>query len=78
MLIVCAAKKMPQMPAYNITKMEFEEVPFPGNDKKKAMARLRGGVKHTSHHFSTFRTGMALGLAVPALVAGLYQSTWPF
>ena len=38
------------------------------------MARLRGGANHTSHHFSTFRTGMALGLAIPALVAGLYQS----
>ncbi|KAI0697515.1 hypothetical protein C8T65DRAFT_525423, partial [Cerioporus squamosus] len=38
---------------------------FAKGDKKKAMARLRGGPKHTSHHFSTFRTGMALGLAVP-------------
>lgn len=43
-------------------------------DKKKALARLRGGAKHTSHHFSTFRTGMALGLAIPALVSGIYQS----
>ncbi|KAI0716750.1 hypothetical protein C8Q76DRAFT_616543, partial [Earliella scabrosa] len=47
---------------------------FARGDKKKAMARLRGGANHTSHHFSTFRTGMALGLAIPALVAGLYQS----
>ena len=38
------------------------------------MARLRGGSQHTSHHFSTFRTGMALGLAVPALADGLYKS----
>lgn len=43
-------------------------------DKKKALARLRGGAKHTSHHFSTFRTGMFLGLAVPALADGLYRS----
>ncbi len=46
-------------------------------DKKKARARLRGGAKVTTHHFSTFRTGMTLGLAVPALVSGIYQSTSP-
>lgn len=40
------------------------------------MQRLRGEASHTSHHFSTFRTGMALGLAVPALADGLYQSTF--
>ncbi|KAI0760361.1 hypothetical protein C8Q74DRAFT_1208005 [Fomes fomentarius] len=49
-------------------------VRFARGDKKKALARLRGGAKHTSHHFSTFRTGMALGLAIPALVSGIYQS----
>ncbi|TBU59442.1 hypothetical protein BD310DRAFT_788481, partial [Dichomitus squalens] len=38
---------------------------FARGDKKRAMARLRGGSQHTSHHFSTFRTGVALGLAVP-------------
>lgn len=43
-------------------------------DKKRARARLRGGAKLTTHHFSTFRTGMALGLGVPALAAGVYQS----
>ena len=54
-------------------------------DKKRAMQRLRSGGNYTSHHFSTFRTGMALGLAVPALADGIYQSTyngsrreWPF
>ncbi|KAH9852252.1 hypothetical protein C2E23DRAFT_731075 [Lenzites betulinus] len=47
---------------------------FARGDKKKALARLRGGAKHTSHHFSTFRTGMFLGLAVPALADGLYRS----
>ncbi|KAI0763436.1 hypothetical protein BD413DRAFT_484224, partial [Trametes elegans] len=47
---------------------------FASGDKKKALARLRGGAKHTSHHFSTFRTGMYLGLAIPALADGLYRS----
>ncbi|KAI0370541.1 SPX-domain-containing protein, partial [Pilatotrama ljubarskyi] len=47
---------------------------FARGDKKKALARLRGGTKHTSHHFSTFRTGMCVGLAVPALADGLYRS----
>ncbi|KAM5537632.1 hypothetical protein V8D89_008710 [Ganoderma adspersum] len=47
---------------------------FARGDKKRARARLRGGAKLTTHHFSTFRTGMALGLGVPALAAGLYQS----
>ncbi|OBZ67468.1 Phosphate transporter PHO1 [Grifola frondosa] len=47
---------------------------FARGDKKRAMARLRGGFHHKSHHFSTFRTGLTLGLAVPALVGGIYQS----
>ncbi|OSC98086.1 hypothetical protein PYCCODRAFT_1375838, partial [Trametes coccinea BRFM310] len=47
---------------------------FARGDKKKALARLRGGTKHTSHHFSTFRTGMFVGLAIPALADGLYRS----
>ncbi|CDO74587.1 hypothetical protein BN946_scf184583.g14 [Trametes cinnabarina] len=47
---------------------------FARGDKKKALARLRGGTKHTSHHFSTFRTGMFIGLAIPALADGLYRS----
>lgn len=48
-------------------------------DKKKALTRLRGGGQHQTHHFSTFRTGMMLGLAVPALVDGLVESEYlPF
>ncbi|KAL0960089.1 hypothetical protein HGRIS_011733 [Hohenbuehelia grisea] len=47
---------------------------FERGDKKKAMTRLRAGKFHKSHHFSTFRSGMLLGLAVPAFVSGLYQS----
>jgi len=40
-------------------------------DKKKAITRLRIGVRQKSHHFSTFRTGMWIGLSIPAIVTGL-------
>ena len=43
-------------------------------DKKRAQARLRSGAIHKSHHFSTFRSGLLLGLGVPALADGLYRS----
>ncbi|KAI4524266.1 hypothetical protein K525DRAFT_194341 [Schizophyllum commune Loenen D] len=49
---------------------------FVHGDKKRAMARLRVGTSQNSHHFSTFRSGMAIGLALPALVAGIYDSTF--
>ncbi|KAG1816904.1 EXS family-domain-containing protein [Suillus variegatus] len=44
---------------------------FERGDKKKAITRLRAGATQKSHHFSTFRTGMWLGLSIPATVAGL-------
>ncbi|TCD67423.1 hypothetical protein EIP91_012395 [Steccherinum ochraceum] len=47
---------------------------FTRGDKKKALTRLRGGTQHQSHHFSTFRSGLMLGLAVPALVDGVVES----
>ncbi|KAL1730576.1 EXS family-domain-containing protein, partial [Schizophyllum commune] len=50
---------------------------FVHGDKKRAMARLRVGTSQNSHHFSTFRSGMAIGLALPALVAGIYDSAFP-
>lgn len=37
------------------------------------MARLRAGSSVKSHHFSVFKSGAFIGLALPALVAGLYQ-----
>jgi hypothetical protein len=37
------------------------------------MARLRAGSYVKSHHFSAFKSGLFLGLALPALVSGLYQ-----
>lgn len=42
-------------------------------DKKRAMARLRAGSSVKSHHFSVFKSGAFMGLALPALVAGLYE-----
>ncbi|KAF4583455.1 hypothetical protein EYR38_002206 [Pleurotus pulmonarius] len=47
---------------------------FEQGDRKKARARLRGSGKTKSHHFSTFRSGILLGLALPALVSGVYHS----
>jgi hypothetical protein len=40
------------------------------------MARLRGGTRavHKSHHFSIFRSGALLGLALPAAIDGLVKS----
>lgn len=43
---------------------------FVQGNKKKAMKRLRGGARMKSHHFSTWRSGLLLGLAVPAIVSG--------
>ena len=42
-------------------------------DKKKAMNKLRVSPIHTGRHGSMFRTGLFLGLAVPALASGLYE-----
>jgi hypothetical protein len=43
-------------------------------DRKKALAILCTQGTQKSHYFATYRTGLALGLAVPALVSGLYNS----
>ncbi|KAJ7906260.1 EXS family protein/ERD1/XPR1/SYG1 family protein [Mycena leptocephala] len=47
---------------------------FAHGDKKRALNRLRSGPQHKSHHVSTFWPGLFVGLAVPALVSGLYHS----
>jgi hypothetical protein len=39
-------------------------------DRKRALVRLRTTPSFKTHHFSTFRTGLALGLAVPAIIDG--------
>ncbi len=43
-------------------------------DQKRARIRLRAVGKHKSHHFSTFRSGLYLGMGLPALISGIYQS----
>ncbi|KAF8220925.1 EXS-domain-containing protein [Tricholoma matsutake] len=43
-------------------------------DKKKAMVVLRAGTQAKTHHFSTWRSGLFMGLALPAFAAGLYLS----
>lgn len=45
-------------------------------DRKTAMRRLHAGALAKNHHFSTFRSGLFVGLALPALVTGLYHSIY--
>ncbi len=40
-------------------------------DRKRALIRLRMVSSHRTHHFSSFRTGLALGLAFPAAIDGI-------
>ncbi|RDB30619.1 SPX and EXS domain-containing protein 3 [Hypsizygus marmoreus] len=47
---------------------------FARGDKKRAQARLRAGFHAKSHHYSVFRSGIFLGLALPALVSGVHSS----
>ena len=39
-------------------------------DRKRALFRLRSAPSFKTHYFSTFRTGLALGLAAPAIING--------
>jgi hypothetical protein len=41
-------------------------------DRKQALDRLRVGPLSKTHHFSTYRSGLFLGLALPAIAAGSY------
>lgn len=50
---------------------------FVKGNKKKAMKRLRGGHLMKSHHFATFRSGLLLGVAIPAIVAGCVEAFKP-
>ncbi|KAI0252472.1 EXS family-domain-containing protein, partial [Lactifluus subvellereus] len=47
---------------------------FAKGDRKRALGHLRAGSSRTTHHFSTFRTGLALGLAFPALIDGIVRT----
>jgi hypothetical protein len=44
-------------------------------DRKRALTSLRTSYSQKTHHFSSFRTGIALGLAFPAFVDGIVRST---
>ncbi|KAB5594688.1 Xenotropic and polytropic retrovirus receptor-like protein [Ceratobasidium theobromae] len=46
-------------------------------DEKKARTRLRAAPRQTTHHFSTFRSGLLVGLAAPALGMSLYHLLRP-
>ncbi|CAA7264392.1 unnamed protein product [Cyclocybe aegerita] len=57
-----------------MTRMEdLYALTFSRGDRKKAIRRLRVGNTSKSHHFSTFRSGLYLGVAIPALVNGLVK-----
>ncbi|KAF8587242.1 hypothetical protein K439DRAFT_1338904, partial [Ramaria rubella] len=49
---------------------------FEKGDRKKARRRLKSPFVHKSHHFSTFRSGIYIGLAIPALVYAVYSSNY--
>ncbi|KAF8633502.1 hypothetical protein AX15_001415 [Amanita polypyramis BW_CC] len=55
----------------------FSESFLRGNEKR-AREYLRGSIRATTHHFSTFRSGFYLGLSLPPLVSGLYLSFQPY
>lgn len=44
------------------------------NDKKRARERLRGAIRHDTQHSRTFRSGVYVGLGIPALVHAIYLS----
>ncbi|KAI0346442.1 EXS-domain-containing protein [Trametopsis cervina] len=51
---------------------------FTRGDRKVAKARLRGGnARQKSRHFSAFRSGLLLGIALPAFVDAIYLSFQP-
>lgn len=50
---------------------------FEGGDHKKAKSRLRASFKPSSHHPSTFRTGIFIGLSLPAIIFGIYRARQP-
>jgi hypothetical protein len=63
----------------NMTR-EIEEVyasVFASGDKKKALKQLRARTIVKSYHFSTFRSGVLIGFAIPALIDGLVKVQQP-
>lgn len=68
--VSCFPPSFPCSSYYSLTSLML----LARGDKKKAQMRLRGGARARSHHWSTFCSGLMLGLAVPALVHGIYLS----
>ncbi|KAJ3565291.1 hypothetical protein NP233_g7722 [Leucocoprinus birnbaumii] len=54
---------------------ELYALVFFHGDSKKAIDRLRGGVQRKTRYFSTLRSGIILGTAMPALASGIYHCT---
>ncbi|KDN50195.1 hypothetical protein RSAG8_01531, partial [Rhizoctonia solani AG-8 WAC10335] len=46
---------------------------FAQGDEKKARGRLRASPRKTTHHYGTFRSGIWIGLSIPALAMALYR-----
>lgn len=59
-----------------LTSSFFDDLYTAQGDRKRALASLRSTQTQKTHHFSTFRTGTALGLAIPAFVDGVVRSTF--
>ncbi|KAF9568303.1 hypothetical protein CPC08DRAFT_625650, partial [Agrocybe pediades] len=60
--------------AQMMTEMEdLYAMAFARGDKKRATRRLRAGNSSKSHHFSTFRAGAYIGIALPAFIDGLVK-----
>jgi hypothetical protein len=49
---------------------------FEHGDKKTARQRLRVQASTRSHHYSIFRSGMMIGLAVPTAIHAIVLSEW--
>src|SRR5262249_20751906 len=43
-------------------------------NRKKAMQHLKSPVHHRTLHRNTFFSGICMGLAIPAIVSGIYRS----
>jgi hypothetical protein len=43
-------------------------------DQKRARSRLRASMRDGKYHFSTFRSGLYIGLSLSALASGIYES----
>jgi hypothetical protein len=50
---------------------------FSRGNRKRARKRLRGGYTSKNHHFSTFRSGLFIGVAIPAFIDGFVRVFQP-